>query len=177
MTVDTDKEWRIISDFPNYEVSEFGDVRRVVPPITGRWRKGFLAAKPYSPLGHMQISLRRGKVRKFPTLHSLVAAAFIGPRPGGAWIRHLDGNPKNNHYSNLAYGSAKENFDDRKAHGTHPTGMMNGRAVLSLENALEIVARRKAGESLKSLASVFGVGMSTISRVSNGDHWTATKGV
>ena len=39
----------------------------------------------------------------FKTTHSLVAEAFIGPRPKGKFIDHIDRNPKNNRVSNLRY--------------------------------------------------------------------------
>lgn len=52
-------------------------------------------------------------------LHLLVAAAFIGPRPPGKIVRHLDGNRKNPRWGNLAYGTYAENTQDAIAHGTH----------------------------------------------------------
>lgn len=55
-------------------------------------------------------------------MHTLVALAFLGPRPEGKpHIRHLDGNARNNHVSNLAYGTAAENVADSLQHGTHPS--------------------------------------------------------
>ena len=57
--------------------------------------------------------------RKVFSVHVLVMAAFVGPRPEGAVTRHLDGNPLNNHLTNLAYGSQSENLRDAVAHGTH----------------------------------------------------------
>lgn len=50
-------------------------------------------------------------------VHVLVLEAFDRPRPKGAVCRHLDGNPINNHLSNLAWGTHKENTEDRKRHG------------------------------------------------------------
>jgi hypothetical protein len=51
-------------------------------------------------------------------VHQLVAAAFLGPRPDGLEVRHLDGDPLNNAVSNLAYGTRLENIQDKKRHGT-----------------------------------------------------------
>lgn len=50
-------------------------------------------------------------------VHSLVALAFLGPRPPGYQVRHLDGNPLNNHVENLAYGTRSENQRDKVRHG------------------------------------------------------------
>jgi hypothetical protein len=50
-------------------------------------------------------------------VHPLVAAAFIGPRPDGMEIRHLDGERFNNAAVNLCYGTPSENARDRVNHG------------------------------------------------------------
>ena len=39
--------------------------------------------------------------RYYATVHSLVAHVFIGPRPNGMFIDHIDGNTFNNDISNL----------------------------------------------------------------------------
>lgn len=43
------------------------------------------------------------------TQHELIAATWIGPRPDGYEIDHIDGNPKNNKPSNLEYVTPFEN--------------------------------------------------------------------
>lgn len=45
-------------------------------------------------------------------VHVLVALAFIGPRPDGMVVRHLDDDPSNNTVENLAYGTRQDNADD-----------------------------------------------------------------
>lgn len=73
-------------------------------------------------------SLRRGyhvvrlvnadAVKRRITVHRLIALTFHGPCPDGCdQVRHLDGNPLNNAASNLAWGSAADNADDRAGHG------------------------------------------------------------
>jgi hypothetical protein len=52
-------------------------------------------------------------------VHQAVAAAFLGARPDGLVVRHLDGNPSNNSLMNLRYGTSAENAYDRIAHGRH----------------------------------------------------------
>lgn len=58
-----------------------------------------------------------GKVTSF--VHTLVAAAFLGPRPEGMQVRHADGDRTNNTLGNLCYGTPKDNMQDAISHGTH----------------------------------------------------------
>lgn len=43
------------------------------------------------------------------TVHRLVAEAFLGKRPDGLVVDHIDRNKQNNHYCNLRYVSLSEN--------------------------------------------------------------------
>ncbi len=48
----------------------------------------------------------------------LVAETFLGPRPEGTQISHLNGNPSDNRPVNLVYETPAENNKRRIAHGT-----------------------------------------------------------
>lgn len=47
-------------------------------------------------------------------VHELVAEAFIGPRPSGMVVDHIDRNPRNNAPSNLRYVSVADNTRNSK---------------------------------------------------------------
>ncbi len=54
-------------------------------------------------------------------VHALVALAFIGPRPDGYDVMHIDGTRTNNAVGNLRYGTRSENClqayaEGRRAH-------------------------------------------------------------
>ena len=49
----------------------------------------------------------------------MVARAFIGPRPEGQGVRHLDDNKRNNALTNLVYGTGVENQADSIRNGTN----------------------------------------------------------
>ena len=58
---------------------------------------------------------------KWFSCHSLVAHFYIGSRPKGYDINHIDGNKGNNHFSNLEYITHSENvrkdyFNGRREH-------------------------------------------------------------
>ena len=69
--------------------------------------------------GYRFVGLWRAGKCKMTDVHIIVAAAFIGPRPDGKVIRHLDGNMVNNSANNLAYGTPSENSRDALRHGRH----------------------------------------------------------
>lgn len=126
-TEPTAETWRpVVGDLGPYEVSDRGRIRstRTDPPTIMR---PFIDRN-----GYALHQLRNRGGRQQIRAHVLVAAAFIGPRPAGLILRHLDGNPSNNTPRNLAYGTFSENQYDRVRHGTHPnankTHCINGHA-------------------------------------------------
>lgn len=71
--------------------------------------------------GHLIVTLTplEGKMIA-AKVHRLVAMAFIGEPPEGKpHCCHYDGNPQNNHVSNLRWDTAKANAADSLRHGTH----------------------------------------------------------
>lgn len=118
VTLSSSEQWRPIPGFEGlYEVSDQGRVKTLP-----RWRitherihKG--AVRPSD--GHIQVNLRKDG-HAYPTYaHTLVMLAFVGPRPEGADIRHLNGDPTDNRLDNLTYGSRSENLHDAVRHGAH----------------------------------------------------------
>lgn len=111
-----EEEWRPAVGFEGiYEVSESGAVRRLTAAQgtgPGKILKPFFDNHGY--LGYNLYA--SGEMRK-RRAHRLVAEAFHGPDLGLPLCRHLDGNPLNNHYTNLRWGTYQENADDRVLHG------------------------------------------------------------
>lgn len=114
----SDEAWRRVPGHPEYEASDQGRVRS--------WRTYNRPVVPYmmtptlAPNGYYYVNIvRTDGTRRNATLHSLVAAAFYGPRPAGLVVRHLDGVSTNNHPSNLAYGTFSDNNNDSVRHRTH----------------------------------------------------------
>lgn len=101
--------WRAVPGWEGlYEVSIDGQVRAL---RKGQIMRPFITEKGYRRV-YLYDRTRVQRVR----VHTAVLAAFVGPRPRGMVTRHLDGNPANNHLSNLAWGTPAENMADRIRH-------------------------------------------------------------
>ena len=127
--------WRAIPGYDRYEVSNLGRVRSWIK--RGMRRPGHRSDDPalINPVlsggktPYLRVYLSDPNCvssRKWAYVHHLVLLAFVGPRPKGMHIRHLDGNPHRNELSNLKYGTVSENQLDRRVHGTSNAGERNG---------------------------------------------------
>ena len=114
LSFDDAETWISVPDYEGlYEVSSTGLVQSIARATTRGGPMKFIG----DGRGYQFVSLTRaGKQRRY-SVHGLVAAAFIGPRPEGLVVRHLDGDPGNNWAYNLAYGTQAENMQDMLRHG------------------------------------------------------------
>lgn len=108
---------------------------------------------------------------------TIICAAFHGPKPfARAEVAHWDGNPGNDHPSNLRWASHSENMKDVNRYNPGwRAGERNGRCVLSDADVAEIrtlygleKSWRKTW-SQKKLAELYGVGQTQISRIVRGE--------
>lgn len=98
-----------------YEVSSLGCIRSTPRPRT----RGGLLKVSTGKRGYPKVSLCKDDAQVTHEVHRLVAAAFIGPRPGGQEVRHKDGDVLNASSDNLEYGTRSENNLDSVRHGTN----------------------------------------------------------
>jgi len=107
------------------------------------------------------------------SVHRLVCFLFHGPPKRNQEVRHLDGNRKNNHPTNLCWGTRKENMLDAVKHGTHINqtfkGEGNPRSKLSNENVFDILGLNRSTDlSCREIGSLFGVQRDTIQGIVSG---------
>lgn len=116
------EQWRSIPGFDDrYEASDRGRVRN-----RRHGEDRVLKQSTSSRHGYRLVKVRVGLGNWRPIeVHTLVALAFYGPRPGGLEVRHLDGDQGNNHVENLRYGTKSENVADQVRHGTHAHARKN----------------------------------------------------
>jgi len=92
------EEWRTISDFPIYNVSNFGNIKNTV---TGQVLKNSVKA------GYCNVSLINENHKKTLKVHRLVALAFIDNPENKSDVNHKDKNKLNNKLMNLEWMTRK----------------------------------------------------------------------
>ena len=150
-------KWLTIKQFPNYEVSDTGLVRRIdtKKELAQNTKKG---KHPYK-----RVHLSHEGVAKYVLVHRLVLFAFVGDCPEGQQCLHADDDPSNNHLNNLCWGTPKKNHETIKRHGVN-----NGRAILNLTQVRYI---RSSTESPSILGPQFGVTPGYITNLRCGINW------
>lgn len=163
------KEWRTVSRYPQYEVSNDGEVRHI-----GKTKVRVLKQNPRT--GYMQITLwsaDRGGCKTI-RVHRLVAEAFIENPHGKRCINHKDGNRTNNCVENLEWCTNSEN----DIHKTYVLGhnRIQPKAILCVESGITYPSSTVAGKAL-------GIDRKNINKVTNGKretaggyHWRWAKG-
>lgn len=169
------EEWRAIDGYDGwYEISDRGRVRTWKergarplrrsdePRLMGMWPK---------PKGHLNVVFTVAGRPRARTIHQLVAEAFIGPRPEGLETCHNDGDPTNNHVSNLRYDTPANNRADKYRHGTDRMGVKHPLAKLTEDNVRDIRSRRASGERAVALAEEFDMHVMSIYAITQRKSW------
>jgi hypothetical protein len=109
------EEWRPIVGWEGvYSVSNLGRVRR------DNTRQILKQAK--TPHGYLRINLKYKSLNKMLFISNIVASAFIGPKPKGLQVNHIDGVKSNNRLENLEYVTDKANKQHAVRIGLIQTG-------------------------------------------------------
>lgn len=121
--------------------------------------------------GYRRIKLKRDGCSKNYLVHRLVCEAFHGAPPfTTATVDHLDGCRANNRCENLEWVSRSENSKRQNAAGRGvPKGELHPIAKLSDAQAASIFRLTEDGWSVKEIASLFGVSLSLIYRIKQGN--------
>lgn len=147
--------WQVCEQNENYEVSLDGRVRSRVTGLELKLQD--------NGVGYKTVAIRiPSRKNRMVYVHHLIAHAFIGPRPAGMEIHHVDRDPANNHVDNLRYVTHGQNLAERYDHFP-PVG-----AKFSPEQVREARRLRKSGLKFQEIAEMFGVHIQTAYRVCHG---------
>lgn len=109
--------WKTINGFTHYQVSNYGRIKRLEKTIINkRGRAVFLKEIIMKPEithnGYLRVGLYKNGRLHHKRIASLVAEAFLGIKPNGKEIDHIDGDKTNNTPENLRYVTHKENLNN-----------------------------------------------------------------
>lgn len=156
------EEWRDIYGFEGlYQVSNLGRVRSL-----DRWTHGGKRLRPgivMTPTHHREYPalnlVRDGKITAV-RIHVLVAEAFIGGRPDGRVINHINGVKTDNRVVNLEYVTHRENSRHASRMGLY------GQCVK--ERNQRIVELRAGGMRIKDIAALVGESVGVVGHALRG---------
>lgn len=174
-------EYRQIPGFPDYRVGSDGTVWSC-KERTGKhsyrhgnnWRR--LTGCVSNGTHYRTATLRHNGNAKQFWIHQLVLLAFVGPPPRDYECRHLNSDRLDNRLCNLAWGTVKENADDRNIAGTQLRGDACPTRTLSEAMVIELRRRRALGETIGQMMREFGLNRSTVSRALCGRCWAHVHG-
>ena len=123
-------EWRDVPGWEGYyQVSDTGIVRSVDRLVTTSddrqvWYDSQILKQYIQDSGHHRVTLHKNGKSTLRMVSTLVLEAFVGERPDSRMESlHGDGNPSNNHFSNLRWGTSQENKHDTTRHGRDGSAM------------------------------------------------------
>lgn len=153
-----------------YEVSDHGRVRsldRVVRPTCRPYtKKGRIMKTSFD--GAEKVLLRHEGSIASASVARLVLSAFDRDPNKNEMAIHSDGNPRNNHVSNLSWGTFVDREMNEAVHGKHLGLEKHPRAIIDSGIAARI---RASDGSLSEIANSFGVPKGVVRAVKSGVTW------
>lgn len=162
----SNETWLPVNGYEDYYlVSNYGNVKSL--------RKNRFVGWTNKSIGYRFVGLVDGEGKTtIRTIHSLVAEAFIGARPDGLEVAHLDGVRDNNVAENLMYATRLENARHTWLHGTHIMGSASYTTKLSEDDVAKIRRSIFDGEyTQRELAMIFDVSPQTINSIHKCRSW------
>jgi hypothetical protein len=163
--------WKPIPGFPGYDISNYGNVVSYRNNYGRIDRDGHLI-KPSIKRKYKVVQLSKDGRKWHIAIHRLVLLAFYGPCPKGLECCHNDGNPLNNHISNLRWDTISSNRIDRIKHGYKPlVGEKNGSSKLTEKEVIEIRHLLSIGKKGSEIAVLFNICSSTVCQIKKRLRW------
>lgn len=156
-----EERWLAIAKAPNYDISSFGRVRngkrcRVLSPFKNN--RGYLQIRLFDVDGNAWR----------PTVHRLVAAAFLGD--SDLEVNHKDLDKSNNCVENLEYVTRSQNMIHASVNGVWQ-GHNPHAAKLTAEQVLQIRQASEQGSGYLKLSRLFSVDKSNIAAIVKRRSW------
>jgi hypothetical protein len=171
--------YKPIPNFPGYRVGDDGSVwsclrkehhgpGKVWSVLGTEWKR---LKVQLDKKGRPYFGLRRGGKAHTRRVSRIVIEVFVGPRPDGMICCHNDGNPQNNHISNLRWDTYQANCEDAVRYGTAPIGDRHPQRKLHAADIPLIFAAHESGDSQARIGRTFGVSYHTIGKILRRETW------
>jgi hypothetical protein len=159
----TSTNWKILEEFPNYIITEDG---RIWSLARGRFMQPYTDPKTGYRGTHVLNATGKSLPRR---IHTLVATAFLGPRPKDKNVNHIDGIKTNNNISNLEYVTQKENSIHAVEKGLIKTLDEHPQATKKNEYVVDAVfTYLMTNDSKKTITEKYGLSFQYLNRVLDG---------
>jgi len=132
-------EWKIIEDYPDYAISNDGQVKSI------KFQRLLKGTKNSS--GYLYVNLVKNKIPKSFAIHRLVMKYFGTGQSENTIVDHIDNDKLNNHINNLQWMSIQENtikFYD------------------NYDKKLEVIQLHKEGKTVKDIVALVKLGDFTV---------------
>lgn len=174
------EQWKPVAGLEGaFEVSDHGRIRSVDRMVRfvdkagqeqHRLKRGKVIPAHKINSGYLVAHMSLDGRRVARTVHSIVAEAFIGPRPKGMDVCHNDGDRLNNRADNLRYDTRAGNHADRILHGTIYDGATAAKlSVLAVQLIRDLSDGTDA--YIKRMAKAAGVTEKTVKRILRKELW------
>lgn len=166
--------WKTIEDYPNYMVSNMGNVKSIAKTKDG------IILKPSTDGNgreYLKVKLYKNGVSKTLRIHRLVCAAFIDDFSEEMEIDHLNGLCWDNRLENLKPCNHKENCNNPNTKckckgmlGKHGTDNPNSKKILQYSKKGKLI---KKWDSMSDAENATNINQGNISNCCNGERGTA----
>lgn len=114
--------------------------------------------------GYRFVVLTHKHKKHYPSVHRLVAKAFVSNPDNLPEVNHKDGNKLNNHYLNLEWCTTQENQ-------LHARDNNLCKTVMDMDKANELRELYKQGKKTKELCDIFGIKKTQVGYIINNKRW------
>ena len=155
--------WKVIPDYPDYEVSSLGRVRRSIysKNCCGSSPGKILKPTVHKKTGYYYVSLSkeifRGTIYKMVLVHQLVLTTFVGPCPDKYDPNHKNKNKSDNTPSNLEWIPILHNRGHK--------GENNGASVYTQKQAIHARWLCRLNFTCKEIAKFVGCSPHLVGRI------------
>lgn len=157
--------WKEIDGYKErYKISSLGRVKSINPQ---NHREDLILLKPsLTTKGYYKVSLFNNGKEWQPSIHRLVAKAFIPNPENKPCVNHINGIKTDNRVENLEWCTHSENL----RHAVD-NGLKKGTPRKLTAEQVRLI-KNISGMSLQKIANLFGVCPQMISKIKNGLNWS-----